>query len=130
MNKKISEKQLRDFGFVIGFGVPLVIGWLIPAIGGHFFRVWTLFISIPILFLSILRPAFLSGIYKLWMKLGYFLGWVNSRIIIGLIFILVQQPISLFMKLFNYYPLRKKKNNNITYRETDFNRKIDYTKIF
>ena len=130
MDKKISKKQLRDFGFLIGFGFPLIIGWLIPAIGGHSFRGWTLYISIPILILGILRPLLLLKFYKFWIRLGYLLGWVNSRIILGLIFILVLQPIALFMKLFSYDPLRKKKNNNVTYRETDFNRKIDYSKIF
>tara|TARA_B100000212_G_C27345923_1_gene521310 strand:+ start:318 stop:710 length:393 start_codon:yes stop_codon:yes gene_type:complete len=130
MDNNISKKQLREFGYLIGIGFPLIIGWLIPAISGHVFRTWTLFFSIPILIIGILRPALLSELYKLWMKLGYLLGWVNSRIILGLIFILILQPISLFMKLFNYDPLRKKRNNNMSYRESNENHKIDYKKIF
>ena len=50
MKESISKKQLREFGLLIGLGIPIVIGWGIPAIGGHMFRFWTLWIGIPFLF--------------------------------------------------------------------------------
>ena len=46
MRNNISRKQLREFGWLIGFGLPIIIGWLIPAVAGHGFRVWTFFIGI------------------------------------------------------------------------------------
>ena len=30
MKKNFSKKILREFGIVIGFGIPFFIGWLIP----------------------------------------------------------------------------------------------------
>ncbi len=45
------------------------------------------------------------------MKIGHVLGWVNSRLVLGLVFLIVLIPISFFMKLFGYDPLRKKKDN-------------------
>ena len=74
---------------------------------------------------------FLYYPYKLWMKLGHILGWVNSKVILGLVFILVLQPIALIMKSFGYDPLQKKKDlNTTTYREIRSNFKIDLRKIF
>ncbi len=64
------------------------------------------------------------------MLLGNYLGWINSRIILGLVFLLVLQPIALTMKLFSYDPLRKKENNKKSYRENINNKKIDLTRIF
>ena len=130
MNSPISKKDLREFGYVFGIGIPLFLGWLMPYIFGHEFRVWTLWISIPILLLGIFSPFKLRIIYKCWMKLGQILGWINSRIILGLVFIIVLQPIALIMKLFGYDPLGAKKINSYSYRKDKKDPKYDLTRIF
>jgi len=130
MKESISKKQLRKFGFLIGFGIPIVLGWAIPAISGHMFRTWTLLIGISSLLLGILKPLLLYYPYKVWMKLGHFLGWINSSVILGLVFIIVLQPIAFIMKFFDYDPLRMKKSNRDSYREKIENKKIDLNRIF
>ena len=67
------------------------------------------------------------------MKLGFVLGWVNSRIILGIIFIFVLLPIALIMKLSGYDPLNKNKNKNFyekSFRENRKQNKIDLRRIF
>ncbi len=130
MKTKVTKKQLRQFGILIGFGFPLVIGWLIPVLTGHFFRGWTLWIAVPSIILGILIPNSLYYPYKGWMAIGHILGWINSRIILGLVFIVVLQPIALIMKSFKYDPLRKKKVLVKSYRENKEGCKIDLTRIF
>ena len=130
MKESISKKQLREFGFLIGLGFPILIGFIIPAFGGHAFRAWTLFVGLPSFILGILKPSLLFYPYKAWMKLGLALGWINSRIILGLIYFIVLLPISLIMKIFGYDPLRKKKSNKLSYRENKKNLDIDLTRIF
>ena len=130
MKEIISKKKLREFGFLIGFGFPILIGWILPTIAGHGFRSWTIWISFPILILGLIAPRLLLYPYKSWMALGHALGWINSRIILGLVFLLVLQPIAFTMKLFGYDPLRKKKNNESSYREKNEHRIIDLTRIF
>ena len=132
MKENISRKQLKEFGLLIGFGIPIIIGWLIPAIGGHMFRTWTLWIGFPFCFLALIKPSLLYYPYKLWMSLGHALGWINSRIILGLVFILILQPIALIMKIFGYDPLRKSQIllKKISFRESKKEHKIDLTRIF
>tara|TARA_Y100000739_G_C20369754_1_gene356209 strand:+ start:297 stop:689 length:393 start_codon:yes stop_codon:yes gene_type:complete len=130
MKNIISKKQLREFGLLIGLGFPVIIGYLLPLISGHQFRVWSLWIGIPFLIIGILKPYLLSFPYKLWMQLGEGLGWVNSRLILGFIFVFIVQPIALFMKLFNYDPLRKRFNEDKSYREFKNEKEIDLTRIF
>ena len=130
MQKYISNKILREFGFLVGIGFPVLVGLILPLFGGHEFRYWTLWIGLPLLFVAILKPALLSYPYKFWMKLGHVFGWVNSKVILGLVFIFVLQPIAVIMKSFGYDPLKKKKTNNTTYRELRSNFKIDLRKIF
>ena len=124
------KKKLREFGFLIGFGFPILIGWIIPSFGGHAFRGWTLWIAIPFLITGILKPRLLFYPYKGWMALGLALGWINSRIILGLIFLVVLQPIALIMRAFGHDPLRKKQSNKSSYREHRINHKIDLKRIF
>ena len=130
MKEIISNKRLREFGLLIGFGFPLLIGWLIPVLSGHGFRVWTLWVSFIGLLFGMTSPSLLYYPYKFWMKLGLTLGWVNSRIILGLVFIIVLLPISVVMRLIGYDPLRTKLKEVKTYRENRKNHKTDLTRIF
>ena len=130
MKKNIPKKILRDFGFLITFLFPFLIGWLLPLLGGHSFRTWTLWISFPAFTLAISRPSLLFYPYRVWMEIGYILGWVNSRIILGLVFLIVLQPIALIMRVFGHDPLRTKKLAQKSYREIKTNQKVDLKKIF
>ena len=131
MNKNtINKKQLREFGFLIGIFLPLIFGFLIPILYGHSFRVWTIWISSPLLILSIFNPSLLFFPYKIWMKLGEILGWINIRLILGLVFFIILLPISIVMRFFKYDPLRKKNLSLKTYREIKKEAVNDLTKIF
>ena len=131
MKSNISERQLRKFGFLMGIVFPIIIGFLIPSIWGHMFKVWTLWIGIPSLTLGIFRPRLLLYPYKFWMGIGHILGWVNSRLILGLVFILVLQPIAIVMKVFGYDPLKiRKEIHKTSYREDRKQIHIDITRIF
>ena len=130
MKSKASKKKLRQFGLLIGICFPILFGMIIPLVTGHNIRLWTLILGIPFLILGSLKPILLTYPYKAWMKLGSILGWINSNIFFGLVFILVLQPIAFFMRIFGYDPLRKKINDCDSYREIRKNDKIDLTRIF
>ena len=105
MKKNTSNKILREFGLLIGFIFPILVGWLLPAIGGDSFKVWPLLVSLPLLIIAIIKPLLLSFPYKVWMKIGNILGWLNSHLILGFIFIVILIPISIAMKIIGYDPL-------------------------
>lgn len=126
----ISKKQLREFGFLIGFGFPLIVGFIIPAIYGHLFRIWTLWLGILFLVLGFIVPRTLFYPYKIWMLIGKVLGWFNSKLILGFIFIFILQPIAFLMRLFGYDPLRIRKKNLKSYKEIRKDRSIDLKSIF
>ena len=130
MEQKISKKDLREFGILIGFGFPIIIGLLIPAITGHGFRSWTIWVGFLGLIFGLISPNLLKLPYKAWMKLGYLLGWVNSRIILGIIFFIILLPIAIVMRLFGYDPLKNNRKGIYTYRNNVQNHQIDLTRIF
>ena len=130
MKETISKQQLREFGLLIAFGFPLLIGWLIPALTSHGFRAWTLWVGFLGLLIGLSSPRLLYYPYKFWMKLGHILGWVNSRIILGLVYMIVLLPIAFLMRLIGYDPLRTKRKGVKTYREKRQNYYTDLTRIF
>ena len=110
IKRNISKKQLRQFGLLIGFFFPIVLGWLVPQLSGHHFRIWTLFIGFPSLIAGALRPNLLIYPYKGWMALGNFLGFINSKLILGLVYFSTFAD-SFLLKLCGYDPLKKKRFN-------------------
>ena len=130
MKKSISKKKLREFGLLIGFGFPLIIGLLLPFISGHSFRTWTLWLGVPGLILGLAAPSLLLYPYKAWMAIGHSLGWLNNKLILGIIFLFVLQPIALVMRIVGYDPLKIKKNNKDSYKEDKTNHKINLNRIF
>lgn len=130
MSKVITKKQLKEFGFIISLGFPFIFGLLIPYLNQHTFKVWTIYLGIPFFLLAIIYPNLLFFPYKIWMKIGHILGWINSRIILGLIFLLILQPIALIMKIFKYDPLRLKKLQTSSYKEHKKGNNTDLNKIF
>ena len=130
IKENISKKQLRQFGLLIGFVFPLIFGWVFPYLNGHAFRFWTLFVGFPLVIIGSLRPKLLFYPYRFWMGLGNLLGLINSKLILGLVFILVLLPIASFLKLYGYDSLKRKKNTFSTYKEIRKSNKIDLTRIF
>ena len=130
MKDTISKKQLREFGLLIGFGFPILLGWLLPSLFGHELRAWTLWVGIPGLILGLTAPRLLYYPYKGWMGFGHAFGWINSHIILGLVFILILQPIAFIMRIKGYDPLKTKRKGEKTYRENRKDHQTDLTRIF
>ena len=116
MTNKLDNKKLKEFGLLVGFGLPLVFGWFLPLIFDHEFKIWTLMISIPFFILAY-KTFLLFYPYKFWMSIGHILGWINSRIILGLIFVIILLPLSFIMRILGYDPLSLKTNNLSTYKK-------------
>ena len=131
MNRKNNIRKLKEFGIVFGIFFPLMIGFLIPIVFNHGIKLWTLIIGISFITISLTNSNILFYPYKIWMKVGEILGWINSRIIFSLIFVFVLLPISFIMKLLNHNPLQlnisqKKKS----FKELITNKEIDLKRIF
>lgn len=125
-----SRKQLRDFGLLIGIVFPVVFGWLGPRLASHPAPAWPFVLGIPFLVLGLVWPAALAWPYRGWMVLGDVLGWINSHMVLGLVFVLVVQPIALFKRLTGFDPLRRGFTAGDSYREPHAPGRIDLKRIF
>lgn len=56
----------------------------------------------------LISPIMSRGIMWLWWKLAHILGWINTRILLSLVFYLVLLPFALLSRLFSNDPLSLK----------------------
>jgi hypothetical protein len=71
-------------------------------------------ISAVFFLLAIFLPNILKPVYFLWMKLTFILGWVNTRVILIIVFYLIFTPVGLLMRLFGNDSLDLKIEKNRT----------------
>jgi len=88
----------RSFGLTVG-GVLLAIG----AFGlwrGHVLRAEILGgIGAALMLAGLVAPGSLAGLAKVWGRIGHGLGWVNSRILLTVMFVVILWPIGLLSRL-------------------------------
>ncbi len=86
-----DTKQLWSFGLIVG-GIFALIG-LWPAVWrGQPLRLWSLILGGTFIVLALAWPRSLTHVYRLWMTVGEVLGWINTRIILGVLFYLLFTP--------------------------------------
>ncbi len=114
---KLNSKELRDFGLLTGAIVAVLFGLLLPWIWGHSLPQWPWLIAAILWFLAVLAPATLKPVYQVWMRIGLVLGWVNTRIILGIVFYGMIMPMGAIMRLLNRDSMARKFDANLqTYR--------------
>ncbi|MBN4080615.1 hypothetical protein JYT31_03020, partial [Beggiatoa alba] len=64
--------------------------------------------------LALIYPLSLKPFYRLWMLFGAGMGWLNTRLILGLVFYFVFVPFGLVMKLLAKDPLSRKLDSQLT----------------
>jgi len=103
----MSIKELRQFGLVTGGMLVLFFDLLIPWIWGLSMPLWPVVVAAVLASMALVLPAALGPVYKIWMLFAEALGWVNTRIILSLIFFLIFFPFGIIMRMFND-PMRRK----------------------
>ena len=100
-----SRRQLVSFGFTIG-GALVVLAAIRAWRRGIDETVIAVVIVAALFALSALTaPNALSAVYRWWMRLAEILGWINTRIILLVIFYLVVTPLGLIMRAIRKSPL-------------------------
>lgn len=115
--EKLDKKGLRKFGFVTGTIVAVLFGLLLPWIWKHELPHWPWIAGGMLWLWAAIAPTTLNPVYQIWMRIGLVLGWINSRVILGLIFYIAVTPMSVIMSLIKRDVMARKFDPNCqTYR--------------
>ena len=119
-NTKVSDKELKEFALLMAWAFPLFIGVIAPWILGLGLQWWTLLVSLCFVSLSFISPKLIYIPYKAWMFIGGIIGFINTRVILGVTFYLLIFPIGLILRIFDKLQYKKQKDSHSNYvKRTD-----------
>ena len=131
-NIQKDKKSIRDFGLLIGCILLVIAGYL-------FYKskdVNTPLISLGFSFIAsgFILPPILKPVYLLWMYFAIILGFIMTRVILGLVFYFIVSPIGIIGKIFGKEFLELKKNsvNNSywNFKDKDINDQSEFERQF
>ena len=102
----VQKKDLQLFSCI--WCIIFTVVAFYPLLFRSNIRIWSVVIAVIFLFISILKPMILTGFYKLWIKVGEFIGGMISKVIMFFLFFGLFMPISIFLKIIGKDFLNKK----------------------
>ena len=113
-NSEVTTAQARKSVFIIAGVLLLLAAWnfyrgrmtVAEVLGG---------LSLLLILMAALVPAAARGFHILWMKLAAVLGYVNSRILLSLVFYLLFFPYNMLARLIGRDPLNRRKTRSESY---------------
>lgn len=116
LQAEVTTSDLRKFGFIMGAMIVLIFGLFFPWVLDKTRETWPIwpFIAMAVFFsLAIVAPKVLAPVNTIWLKIGHVLGWINTRIILGIMFFLLIFPIGLVLKLFGKDGMKRKMSDDV-----------------
>jgi hypothetical protein len=106
MTAPVDRTQLRNFGLIVGGIFGLIAVW--PVVRGGGVRWWLVALALALIGPALVAPRVLAPAQRIWMTIGDVLGWVNTRIVLGLIFFGVVTPTGLVLRLTGRDPMQRR----------------------
>lgn len=107
-NIKSTPKELRKFGLTVGIAFVVLAGlllWLHRSTYPYFAG-----LGVMLTGLGLFAPGVLKPIQKPWMMVSVIIGWLMTRVLMGLLFILFFTPVGFITRLFGRQHLDLKIN--------------------
>ena len=105
----LARSELRKFGLILASGILIIFGLLFPLLreGQIQLTSWPWLLSLALVTVSLIAPAALGPLSRAWLFLGHILGYINTRIILGIIFLVLFTPCALVLKLLKKDPMHR-----------------------
>ena len=105
--KPVTTAQARKTALVVAFALLLLAAWnyhrgrmgVVAVLGG---------IGVVLVIIGLLVPPLARAFHTFWMRVATVLGWINSRILLGLMFYGLLTPYNLIGRIFRRDPLRRR----------------------
>ena len=129
MHKLASKNDietLKSFSLTMAWAFPLVFGLFLPWLFSYSLQSWPLAVTAVMLLGYFLHPPSLYYPYRFWMAIALAVGWINTRIILTVVFYLMILPTGVVMRALGklqYRNVPKAKNNSYYHSPTSDNSK-------
>jgi hypothetical protein len=99
--------ELRNFGLIVGTIFAALFGLAHPWLKHTRSPLWPWILATALIGSALIAPRLLRYPYLVWDRIGKALGWVNSRIVLNLIFFVVFVPAGLLAHCLKWDRLNK-----------------------
>jgi len=106
MKPRDQKKQLRNFGLTVG-GIFAGIGAWPVVFRAEGPRLWALTVAVLLVIPALVMPRSLTQVYRLWMAAAEVLGWINTRILLSVVFYGLVTPIGMIARRFGRDPMQR-----------------------
>jgi len=106
-NAPADRRQLREFGLVFAAGLIVMFGLVLPWLAERPWPVWPWITAAVFAVPALVYPPVLRPLNALWLKIGHVLGWINTRIILGVVYFTVFLPAGLLMRALHRDPMQR-----------------------
>ena len=110
----MTNQQARKTALIVAAVFLLLTAWnfyrqrmtVVAVLGG---------IALALIIIGLLIPPAARAFHVGWMKLAFVLGYINTRVLLFLLFYLVITPYGLVAKLFGHDPLNRRAKSKDSY---------------
>ena len=102
-----DKKELRHFGLIVG-GIFGVIGFWPMVFRGQGPRLWALAIAVALVIPAVVLPRSLTRVHRVWMAVGETLGWINTSILLSVVFYGIVTPMGIIMRCLGRDPMHRR----------------------
>ena len=114
MNRNQKEtRELKTFGQVIGLALAIMFGLLLPWLFDRDYPWWPWCAALVFWLFAYTYPVALRPVSKVWLTVGHWLGWFNTRVLLGLMYYTVFFITGLAMRLMGKDPMARKLDGSI-----------------
>ena len=118
----LSRAGYRKFGLTTGAMLVGLFGLLIPWLFSLDYPRWPWLLAALLVTSALLAPRALRPVHTGWMKFGQVMNWINTRLILGVLFYGIFLPFGLGMRLLGKDPMHRKLDDRVsTYRVKSHN---------
>jgi len=126
----LDKAGYRKFGLVTSAIIVVLFGLCIPWLFSLNFPRWPWIGAGVLSAWALLIPATLKPVYIGWMKFGNMMNWINTRLILGILFYGMFMPFGFLMRLAGKDPMhRKLDDGTVSYRvesQTDARENVEH----
>ena len=122
VTETLDRAGYRAFGLTTGAIVTGLFGLVIPWLFGLAYPLWPWVLGGTLGLWALLLPTTLRPVYTVWMKFGQVMNWINTRLILGMLFYGIFLPFGMVLRLLGKDPMHRELNKSLaTYRVASHN---------
>ena len=96
--------------FALGMCIALSIVGTVLWLRNKQVFIWFYWLALLFLGLGVFAANLLKPVYIFWMRFAYILAWINTRVILTIVFFFIFTPMGIILRLFRKDPLRRSFN--------------------